>query len=378
MYQNTAEITAFADEMWSKIEGKMEKVVPRTIGKIPYIARNGVYDDRSSDTLINSWTNGFWSAWMWLLYVGSKKDIYMEAARKAEDQLDAALQKYDKLDHDVGFLWHISSGVNYRLTKDEKSRNRTLFAASTLASRYNETGRFIRAWNGEEKQGWAIIDCMMNLPLLYWASEELQDPRFAMIAKAHADTTMENHIRKDGSVRHIVIYDYENGGMLDDLGGQGYEKGSSWSRGQSWGLYGFVLNYNHTGKQEYLDTAKRIANYFIASVADTDYLPLCDFRAPLSPVLYDSTAGAIASCGLIELAKILPENEGRIYINAALKILEAMNEKFCNWDQEYDSILQYGTEAYANERGRHQPIIYGDYYMTQAIYKLKGFGQLFE
>lgn len=142
------------------------------------------------------------------------------------------------------------------------------------------------------------------------------------------------------------------------------------------GLYGFALSYIHTGKQEYLDTAKKIAHYFIACICD-DYLPKCDFRSPNEPVIYDSTAGAIAACGLLEIAKNVPEHEKKIYFNAAVKMLKALEENFCNWEEDEDSILQMGTEAYHREEGKHIPIIYGDYYFVEAIYKLKGNTTLF-
>ena len=211
---------------------------------------------------------------------------------------------------------------------------------------------------------------MMNLPLLYWASDELGDPRFTYIAEAHADTTIDTHIRPDGSVRHIVVHDHENGGMIDELYGQGYAMGSSWSRGQSWALYGFVLSYIHTGKEEYLNAAKRVAHYFISCVCD-DYLPKCDFRSPKEPVIYDSTAGAIAACGLIEIAKAVPEFERSIYMDAAVNMLKALEEKFCNWDENYDSILQMGTSAYSGQN-HHLNLIYGDFYFVEAVLKLRG------
>lgn len=361
------------DSVWDKIVVKMRAEAERNKDIIPYIPDNGKYSDMMQ-TNPSWWTNGFWGGMMWLMYQGTKEDIFAQAAKKNEEFLDATLYNFEKLDHDVGFLWHITAGVNYRLNGSHESKIRALTAASSLASRFNDRGRFIRAWNGIGNEGWAIIDCMMNIPLLYWASRELNDDRFKYIAMAHADSTMNNHVRPDGSVNHILVYDPVEGGVIESLGGQGYDADSSWSRGQSWGIYGFVLSYIHTGKKEYLDTAKKIANYFIASVCD-DYLPKSDFRSPEEPVLYDTSAGAIAACGMIEIANCLGENEGRIYLNAAKRLLEAMEEKFCNWDADYDSILQKGSEAY--KAGKHVSLIYGDYYFIEAIYKLKNLGPLF-
>ena len=363
------------NETWDKIEKKLKRVAPRNQDNLPYTSVNGHFDDQSKNN-VSWWTNGFWPGMMWLMYAGTGEELYKETAMKGEILLDKALQNYEGLHHDVGFMWHITSGAHYRLCADKEAKVRVLYAANILAGRYNMNGKFIRAWNGDQTQGWAIIDSMMNIPLLYWASRESNDPRFSFIAESHADTTMKNHVRADGSVKHIVVYDPINGDVLEEKGGQGYKEGSSWSRGQAWALYGFVLSYIHTQKQEYLDTAKKIAHYFISNISE-DYLPRCDFRAPEEPVIYDSTAGAIAACGLIELARVTEEYEQKSYLMPAMRILQAMEKHFCNWDEEEDSILQMGTERYNSQEGRHIPIIYGDYFFVEALYKLKGNTELF-
>ena len=363
------------DETWDKLDKKLKVVSQRSKDKIPYTAMDGVHDDQMK-TRPSWWTNGFWPGLMWVMYCGTKDDTYKEVAQNGEKLLDAAFKDFNGLHHDVGFMWHISSGMDYRLFGGEASRTRTLYAANMLAARYNIGGGFLRAWN-EDKYGWTIIDTMMNIPLLYWASKETGDPRYRFMAEAHADMAMRDHVRPDGSVNHIVVHDHYTGEVLETLGGQGYEVGSSWSRGVSWALYGFVLSYIHTGKKEYLDTAKRVANYFISCVCD-DYLPRCDFRSPDEPVLYDSTAGAIAACGLIEIAKNVGEYESNIYMNAAVKMLRAMGEQFGDFNPETDPVLLMGTEAYhAPEKGKHIPIIYGDFYFAEALYKLRGGDILF-
>lgn len=356
------------DEVWKKLDKKLVAVAKRSFDKIPYTAVDGVHDDKSKE-YISWWTNGFWPGLMWIMYDGTKRDVYKDTAINAEKILDGALEEYNGLHHDVGFMWHISSGLHYRLLGDKQSRVRTLYAANVLAGRYNIDGKFITAWNGQSQQGWTIIDSMMNIPLLYWASREIGDARFERIAKAQADMAMRDHVRPDGSVVHIVSHDTQTGDVIETFGGQGYEVGSSWSRGQAWAVYGFALSYLHTGDEKYLDTAKKVANYFIAACCD-DYLPKCDFRSPEEPVIYDSTAGAITACGLIELSKHVGEHEKGMYLNAAVKMLKAMEEKFCNWEENVDYIVGYGTERYGS--GEHMPIIYGDFYFAEAIYMLRG------
>ncbi len=365
---------SWINETWDKIDTKLQKVAPKTMNKFPYTTNNGEYNSAEP----HWWTNGFWPGMMWLMYKDTGREIYRQAAENTEEMLDTALHSFDGLHHDVGFMWDISAGVNYRLTGNEKSKSRMLLASSMLSSRFNLKGGYIRAWNDWSEEttniGWTIVDCMMNIPLLYRASAITKDDRFRYIAEAHADKTMKSHIRPDGSVVHIAVHDPLTGEVVETLGGQGYAVGSSWSRGQSWALYGYVLSYIHTKKEEYLDTAKKVAHYFIANICD-DYLPKCDFRSPDDPVVYDTTAGACAACGLIEIANNVPEFEKNIYMNAAIKILRALEEKFCNWEENEDSILQYGTEAYFTKR--HLPIIYGDYFFTEALYKLRGNDMLF-
>ena len=337
-------------------------------GTIPYTTdENGKYDDKNK-TDISWWTNGFWPGMMWLMYDATKNEEYRKTAEDAEKLLDRAFEIYDDLHHDVGFMWHISAGANYRLTGNRASFVRNIYAANILASRYNLKGGYIRAWNGDA-YGYAIIDCMMNIPLLYWAAKETGDDRYKHIAVSHADKTLKNHVREDGSIHHIVDYNPQNGEVADIYGGQGYGVGSSWSRGQAWGLYGFTLSYIHTKEERYLNTAKKIANYFIAACCD-DYLPKGDFRAPSEPVLYDASAGLIAACGLIELSKVLPEYEKVMYYNAALKFIKAIVDNFADWSDETDAIITNCSEAY--EKQKHLTLVYADYYLVEAINKLKG------
>lgn len=213
----------------------------------------------------------------------------------------------------------------------------------------------------------------MNIPILYWASEVTQDPRFAYIAKDHADTVLANVVRDDGSCNHIVILNPENGEFVEAPGGQGYAPGSSWSRGQAWALYGFALSYRYTKDSRYLDAAKKIAHYFIANVASTDFVPLVDFRSPAEPVKWDTTAGVCAACGLLEIAEAALELERPLYLNAAIAMLQAADRRFCNWNPEVDSIVASGTEAYfCRPEGDDVPIIYGDYFFIEAVLRLKG------
>lgn len=358
------------EAIWEKIDKKLSRTAVSSFDFIPYTTVDGKHTHRNEE-YICAWTNGFWSALMMLMYIGTKNEQYLKTARNGMDILDEAFTMTQKLHHDVGFMWNISSGVDYRVTGDLKEKNRFVLAANCLMSRYNIAGKFLQAWNDPGTEGWVIIDCMMNIPLLYRASQELGDERFAMIANAHADTAMCYHVREDGSCNHINEYSPITGEFIKSHAGQGYADDSSWSRGQSWGIYGFALAYRYTKNAAYLNTAKKIAHYFIANVQKTDWVALCDFRQPAGEELYDTTASACAACGLLEIAQYVPENEKDLYISAAKKMLEALESKHCNWEESEDSILQNGTEAYI--RGHHMPIIYGDYFFVEGIYRLMGF-----
>ena len=370
----TAENQKWLDEVWGKIQTKMSAEVDRIGDKIPYIPENGKYVDMS-DGRIGWWTNGFWPGMLWQMYHATGDERYKKAAEGVEKKLDEPLHG-GNTDHDTGFLWLHSAVADYRLTGNEESKTRGIHAANILAGRYNADGKFIRAWNNWDKEndrtGWIIIDCMMNVPLLYWATDLIGDPRYKQIAMHHADTAMEKIIREDGSCYHIVALNPDTGDVEFYPDCQGYDPNGSWSRGQAWAIYGFALSYKHTGKQEYLDAAKKVAHYFLANVAQTGNVPLVDFRAPAEPVMYDSTAAACAACGMLEIAQHVPEFEKPLYFNGAVNMLKATMEKFCNWDPEADSILGGGTVAYHAKGQIEVPIIYGDYFMIEAVLRLLG------
>ncbi len=366
----------WAKEAFAKIDKKMQQVTLRNRDKLADGADDGVHRERGIDW----WTNGFWGGLNWLLYDYTKNEEYRKTAEANERKLDGAFKKYTWLHHDVGFMWHLLSGASYNLTKDEDSKTRNLFAAASLASRYvmpdNLDLGFIRAWNGKGVvENWTIIDCLMNLAQLYWASDVIGDDRFKRIAMAHADMTIRDHLRDDGSVIHIVEHSRETGELVKVHGGQGYDENSSWSRGQAWALYGFTISYIHTKEERYLNAAKQVANYFIANCCD-DWLPRSDFRAPSQPDYYDCAGATCAACGLIELAKLLPENEGGMYMHGAIKILKAITEKFVDFDPAVDNMVNFSTGSYPTvERGYekswvHISLIYADYLYTEAILKL--------
>ncbi|GHV88602.1 glycosyl hydrolase family 88 [Spirochaetia bacterium] len=359
----------WAEQIWTKITPKMAAQRERVGTKVPYIAVDGRYDDKMAAN-VYWWTNGFWPGILWLMYHDTKEAMYHDTARAIEERLDAALSGYEGLHHDVGFMWTLSARLDFQLTGNPLSRVRSLHAANLLAGRYNPRGRFIRSWN-RNYTGWVIIDCMMNLPLLYWASEQLADPRFRYIAIEHADTALKHLVRDDGSCNHIIVLDPENGNLLEAPAGQGYAPGSSWSRGQSWALYGFALTWLHTGEERFGAAAKRIAHYVIAAISRHGFVPPVDYRAPDEPVKIDTSAGMIAATGLLCLADQAGDTEKNLYYDAALKLLKTLERDYCDWDTTRDSIVQKGSAQYHELPGEMGvPLIYGDYFFLEAIHRL--------
>lgn len=365
----------------NQIIEKMQWVSEKSKDKIPYTTVNGIHDNRlnqnvkwSPDNGVNWWTNGFFAGMMWQMYGATKEQKYIDIARFTEEQLDQCFEDYYGLNHDVGFMWLPTAVIDYRITGNEASRKRGLHAANILAGRYNIAGHFIRAWNefndGRNTKGWAIIDCLMNLPLLYFAEGETKDHRYELIAKSHADMAEQYFLREDGSVNHIIEFNPLTGEYIRSHGGQGYGEGSSWTRGQAWAIYGFALSFKHTKNVKYLDAAKRVAHYFIASIPENGMIPI-DFRQPEEPAYEDSTAAAIAACGLLELSGLVAENEKKIYEKAAVRLIKNLYENRCDFTHDNDCILEKCSASY-DEKNHEYNIIYGDYYLMEAVFRLCG------
>ena len=223
------------EEAFEKVKNKLRgSIAPAAAADIiPYKSENGKWIESPYDG--NSWwTGGFWPGLMWQLYAQSGEEIFRTEARRVQELLAEQFRVFDELNHDVGFMYLLSCGADAKLTGDAQAATDTLHAASLLMGRFNPTG-FIRAWNHPDHVGFAIIDCMMNLSLLFRASRETGDPRFAKVARIHADTTLREFLREDGSVSHIIEFDPETGKRVREHPGQGYALGSQLEPGPGLG-----------------------------------------------------------------------------------------------------------------------------------------------
>ena len=367
----------WAQDVAEKIRSKMAWVSEKNRDKIPYTTNpDGSYNDLTASNL-SWWTNGFWGGIQWLLYQDTGEERYAEIARVSEYKLERCLSDFYGMDHDVGFLFLLTAVADYRLTGNPDGRRIGLHAANLLAGRFNPVGRFIRAWNDApnlDNRGWAIIDCLMNLNLLYWATEETGDPRYRQVALAHTDTVLRSFLRADGSACHIVEFDPGTGRRVRDYGGQGYQDGSAWSRGQGWAVYGLTLGYSHTGREDYLRAAQRVADYVLAHLPESGLVPI-DFCQPAEPAFEDGAGAAILADGLIELSQAVPGEDGARYLDGAVRILQALDSLRADWTRASDAILQNCSVAYHSQE-RHIPLVYGDFFFLEAVYKLCGVGKL--
>ncbi len=362
------------DEVIAKVTAKLRRTVPLAAQSdlLPYRSEKGRWIESPWDCGNGWWTAGFWPGMMWLMNALDPAPVYRDEARRATELMTDQFRVYRHLNHDVGFMFLLSCGAQHKIEGDEQSCFDTLHAASLLMGRFNptETPRagFIRAWDGPSHLGYAIIDCMMNLPLLYRASRETGDPRFAAVARIHADKAAKHFVREDGSCRHIVEFDPVTGDFLREHGGQGYAEGSSWSRGQAWALYGFTLLAMNTGEARDLETAERIARYFAANIRE-DGLTDCDFRQPKDVYRLDNIAGACAACGFLELAKLTGKAE---YRAAAEKLMDGLIDRCCDFGDSCCGLLTHCTAAYHDDNvGTHTNITYGDFFFVEALCKLR-------
>ncbi|PZD96857.1 glycosyl hydrolase [Paenibacillus sambharensis] len=361
--------TTYFTEVWSKLEEKVDRMASQLGDRCPHAAgADGKYDDNPAGW----WTSGFWPGILWLMYDINGKAHLRELAWKWDETIEAVMNTSLKLDHDVGFQFLNTAVMKYWITGDKEAQRRGIAAANYLAGRFNPVGNYIRAWN-DNLSGWAIVDCSMNLSLLFWASEETKDPRYKHIAMKHADTVLQCFIRPDGSCNHIVNFNPETGEMVESIGGQGYGPESAWSRGQSWALYGMANTYRYTKDIRYLDASKRVAHYFLASLPE-DHVPYWDFRVPNQEgEPRDTSAAAIAASGLLELAELVPQEESSLYYRSACRIHEALTEQYGTWDMpDHEGILLGGTSHKPANANVNVSLIYGDYYYVEALAKLKG------
>lgn len=341
------------------------------------------------------WTNGFWTGEIWLAYehlmaTNGDKELIARLKKAGDIQVDSFLERIEKKisvdHHDMGFLYSPSCVAAYKLTGSEKAKKAAIMAADQLITRFHEVGEFIQAWGpmDQPENYRLIIDCLLNLPLLYWASETTGNNLYRDIAEKHIHTAVANVIREDYSTWHTFFFNMQTGEPDHGSTCQGYRDGSAWSRGQAWGIYGMALAYKYTGRAEYIELFKKVTEYFMNHLPD-DLRPYWDLEfadwtkeeLEANPQPLDTSSSSIAACGMLEMAKSLDESEAKYYISLAKKLMKAIYDKDVVKDVKvsnglvlhstYSNRSPYNT---CNHYGVDECNSWGDYFYMEALTRM--------
>ncbi len=324
------------------------------------------------------WCSGFFAGSLWLGSILTGDKELQQLAVAFTTPLEK--EKFNGKTHDMGFKMFCSYGQGFRVTKDSIYRDILLQSAKTLTKRFNEKVGALRSWdhNAEKWQFPVIIDNMMNLELLFWASKQTGDQQFYNIAVKHAETTLANHFRADNSSYHVVDYDTITGKPIQKNTHQGFSDSSAWSRGQAWGLYGFTMCYRETGIISFLYQAEKIADFVLNHPnLPTDKIPYWDFDAPALPQRpRDVSAATVTASALFELAQFLP-SKSDFYIHSAEAILTSLKKDYASAPgQNKGFLLGHSTGSFPHHSEVDVPINYADYYYLEALVRQNKFNHL--
>lgn len=337
----------------------------------------GNFYPKSSNT---EWTTGFWTGEIWLAYERTGDEIFRRAGDiQAQSFLERIEKRVDVDHHDMGFLYTPSCVAAWRLTGNETAKKAALKAADNLMGRFHEKGRFFQAWGelGTRDNYRLIIDCLLNMPLLFWASETTGDMSYHDKAVAHIRTAMNCVIRPDCSTYHTYFFDPDTGEPLKGVTHQGNRDGSAWSRGQAWGIYGSALSYGAEQNPGYMDIFRKVTDYFLEHLP-SDLIPYWDFDFDDgSSEPRDSSSAAIAACGMLEMVKYMEGTEAAYYSDMARRLIKALCDKCAvRTPEESSGLLLHGTYARASvhnpcaDRGVDECNTWGDYFFMEALTRL--------
>lgn len=319
------------------------------------------------------WTSSFWTGMLWLAFEATGRSVFRDAALAQLPDFRARLDQRRATDtHDLGFLYTLAAVNAWKLAGDERARQMALKAADLLMVRYYEKAGVLQAWgnlNDPSLRGRIIIDCAMNLPLLFWASEQTGNGYYREGALQHLAQANRHLIRDNASSFHTYYFDVDSGKPLRGTTAQGYADDSCWSRGQAWGILGMPLNYRYTGDPSLLEVSRRLAHYFLNRLPE-DQVCYWDLVFTSGPEERDTSGAAIAACGLLELARGLPVTDPlrSSYEGAALGTLASLVQKYTTVDQPHSNGLL--TQAVYNKpknEGVNECNIWGDYFYLEAL-----------
>ncbi len=349
----------------------MAKKYENKEGRLPRTFEKG--EDISSSS--RWWCSGFYPGVLWYLYENSKDDQILKYAKIYTDRVER--EKYTTNNHDVGFMLYCSFGNGYRITKDAHYKEVLLTGAASLSTRYNPNVGLIRSWD-HNKEVWqypVIIDNLMNLELLLWASKNSENQHFRQIAISHANKTIKNHFRPDYSSYHVVSYDTITGEPYLKQTHQGYSDESAWARGQAWGLYGYTYMYRETKNERYLEQAVHIADFLLNHPnLPADKIPYWDYNSPEIPnTARDASAGCLMASALIELSDFVDDEKSTQYMNVAIAQVKALASPAytAKLGENGCFIIMHNTGHYLAKSEVDVPITYADYYYVEALMRMK-------
>ncbi len=340
-------------------------------------------------TDIKDWTGGFWPGCLWYVYEYSKNGKWKAAAIRWTESLEN--NKSNTSHHDIGFMMYCSYGNAYRLTRNESYKSILVQSAKSLITRYNPKVGAIKSW--DSFKSWdrksvfnypVIIDNMMNLELLFFASKITGDTTYKNIAVKHAETTLKNHFRKDYSAYHVVTYDPETGNVLSKESAQGFSDNSAWARGQAWAIYGFTMVYRETRDEKFLKAAVKMAEFYINNKnLPSDNIPYWDFNvnqlgyipnwhynaSEFKEVPRDASAAAITCSAFLELSTYVQSKEKRKLFNMAENIIHSLSstDYLSKPGSNGFFILQHSVGCFPDHSEIDTPLIYADYYFMEAL-----------
>jgi len=321
------------------------------------------------------WTNGFWTGMLWLAYELTGAARYREAAEAHVRSFDKRqAERISTNHHDLGFLYSLSCVAGYKLTGSEEAAEAAMGAARLLLERYLPGAGIIQAWgelSDPAQRGRMIIDCNLNLPLLYWASDYSGDPSFRDAANQHIAAAARHIVRPDGSTFHTFFFDPATGAPREGKTHQGHADDSCWARGQAWGISGFPLVYRHNGDTSLLELSKVLANYFLNRLPG-DGICYWDLIFTQGAEERDSSAAAIAACGLLELAKNLPLSDPlrEQYERAAMGMVTELAQRYTAAASPGGGLLTHAVYHKPNRIGIDECCIWGDYFYLEALVRL--------
>ena len=360
------EVTAAMDRVADQVRCNMEYFGTRFPSSATRNQAYGIIDNIE-------WTDGFWTGLLWLCHEYTGEDAFKELALKNVGSFLNRVEKRIELDHhDLGFLYSLSCVAGYKLTGSEEGRKAGLLAADKLMERFQEKGGFIQAWGelGARDNYRLIIDCLLNIPLLHWASLETGNPVYRNAALRHYEAACNNVIRDDASAYHTFYFDPETGEPLKGVTRQGYSDDSAWARGQAWGIYGIPLNYRYVKDDSAFILFKGMTNYFLNRLPEDEvcYWDLIFTDGSEQP--RDSSAAAIGVCGIHEMLKYLPEVESdkNTYRHAMHCILRSLIERYTAPETKAGNpVLLHGVYSWHSGKGVDEGNIWGDYYYMEAL-----------